>query len=259
MHVRRSSASVLVLGVLAAGCAAPLPRHGALPPTEAMHILRERAARVATVSSRCRIVLTQRDGPSVELDGVLVARAPDHLRLRAWKLSQPVLDLTLRPDGLWLFTAEDRDRAGNPRTGELEGERAGAFAAALRDLTAPRVRYVWSILTGAFGEGTWTASVWDDRRLRVVNDDPESGYAIACEVDRSTLTLHECSLGGGEDAPSMIVRWETYRRFGDIVWPLRMRMEGPAGAITVTMDDPVFNEELAHRAFDPPPRAVRRP
>jgi hypothetical protein len=38
-----------------------------------------------------------------------------------------------------------------------------------------------------------------------------------------------------------------------------MRMEGPAGAITVTMDDPVFNEELAHRAFDPPPRAVRRP
>jgi hypothetical protein len=236
-------AATLCLGVTLGACASALPRYADVDPAQALTILRERADHVRTLSAACRIILERPDGRSIQLVGALAARAPDHLRIRGWKASQAVLDLTLRPDGLWLYCAQGSGAADEPVVDQL---------------TAARVAEAWSLVTGGFRSKSWALGGDSaPATLRLVRRDGRTN--VVCDVARSTLTVRRCEVIDDDSGARMTLMLDRYRRFGDVVWPARVRSASPRGTVTVLVDDPVFNQSPPPKAFDPPRRAVRLP
>ena len=216
-----------------------------MEPPAAVELMRERAARVHTISSRGEIVLSRPGGRTIHLDAAIVARPPDRLRIRAWKLSRAVFDLTLRPDGLWLLAPERRDDAQRP---------------ILDRLTADRVARAFSLLMGELPDERWRIAPGETPDVLHLRRGREgAAWHATCEVDRPTLTLRRCAVVDPEGDARLTVRLDRYRVFDGIIWPTRIRCEAPTGAITVLMDDLVFNEDLAPEAFDPPKRAGKLP
>jgi hypothetical protein len=229
---------------LAAGCQPQLPTYPRVDAQEALRLMADRTAHIESVSAPCRVVLTQSDGRSVQLDGAMVSRPPDYLRLRAWKLSRPVFDLTLRPDGLWIFRAK----------GSADDQPWSA-----ESLTAARLRRAWSLLTARMDQDAWTLTQDAGDRLVVSTVDPDDHYRVECVADRDTLTLQRCTIADADGGTHVTLTWEAYRLVDGLVWPLQVRMEGDAGSITVTTDPPTFNDPPPTEAFTPPSRAVKQP
>jgi len=240
----RSWLVALMPGLIAAGCTRPLPQYPHLDAAAAMRLMTERSQRVKTLASPCRLILTRNDGQSVQLDGALAAQPPDHLRLRAWKVSQPVFDLTLRPDGLWLYVADASD---------------AALGATWNDITADRVAGAWAVLTTGFDADDWRVVADNKDTLHLSASEGPSHGRMECEVSRPALTLRRCDVGDPEGAPRMTLRSDRYRSVNGFVWPARICFDSPRGSITVLLDDPLFNDELPLRAFQPPARAVKKP
>ncbi|MFW6059259.1 MAG: hypothetical protein ACODAQ_03705, partial [Phycisphaeraceae bacterium] len=118
---RRLSWVVLVCALLPlAGCRTPepLPQHEWHNLNYALATIEQRQESIQTLSAECRLTLRRADGDVVTLDGLMVLRRPNHLRAQAWKFDQKVLDLTVRPEGVWMWTservAEERDDAELP-------------------------------------------------------------------------------------------------------------------------------------------------
>ncbi len=209
----------------------------------ALRVMAERAVTLKHVTAPCRIELTRADGRTVRLDGAMAAQWPDSLRLRAWKLSRPVFDLTLRPDGLWIFQAGD----------EGEGSWGGG------SLTAARLRRAWSLIAADLRGPGWSLAGGDGDSLMVTAAEPDDGFRIECRADRHTLTLRACTLSGDSADGVVTVRWSDYRVVDGVVWPLRVRLDSPAGSILILSEPPTFTEPPPPGAFEPPARAVRQP
>ncbi len=235
-----------MLGASLTGCAERLPTYGWVDASHAMDLMAVRAARIQTLSSPCCVILAGPNAGPIQLEGAIAARMPGFLRLRAWKFSQPVLDLTLTPDGLWLFSAQDR---------ESPGERPSPFAT----LTALQLRQAWSLATGVIPRDGWT---WDEPRSRAsiaLRQEWECGGSILCEIDRPTVTLRGCTMTQASDATVLTLALDRYRTVGDGVVPTRVVIHSEQGTITILLDDVSINEELPLLAFDPPGRAGRQP
>ncbi len=254
----RGGVVVLALPLtLLAGCAAPLPTHAWAGPEEAMEVLRQRAASVRTLQSSARVVLTRADGETVHLDAALVARFPDRLRLRAWKLGRAVFDLTYAPEGLWLAT----------------GPEMGAGTEGLDASTAGFAR-AWSLFSADFFSPAMATIPRDDggptRPTFTVERRPDPGRPgeatavgrgglIVCEVDRATLTPRRYTALDGAGSPRSTLVLDGYRDFDGILWPTRIHADSEGGSVVVWLDSARFNEELPAGAFVPPAGAVKRP
>ena len=236
----------MTLGASLTGCAERLPAYRWVNEARAMDLMAERAARIQTLSSPCRIILADPNAGTTQLEGAIAARMPGFLRLRAWKFSQPVLDLTLTPVGLWLYSAQD---------GDSPGERRSPFAT----LTAQQLRQAWSLTTGVIPRDGWT---WDEPSSRTyiaLRRDWESGGSIDCEIDRPTLTLRRCTVSQAPDAAVLTLALDRYQHVGELIVPTRVVLRSAHGTVTILLDDISLNDELPLLAFDPPQRAAKQP
>lgn len=225
------------------GCAAPLPRYPHGDPAGALAIMTDRAAAVRTISATCRLALARPDGSTLQLDAALVARPPDHARVRAWKLSRAVLDITLTSDGLYLITPADDREADDP----------------LACLTAARWRQAMMFLLQQVSEFDWIpndASTSDALTLRAA---VEEGGRIDCSVDRDTLTITRCELFDPDAGRIMTVAMDRYRMVGPAPVPRRVALRSTRGDITIYIDSVEINVDLPATAFTPPRRATHRP
>src|SRR5687767_10252727 len=108
----------LVLALLGLACCAPsTSRYPWTTDQAALSELARRAAAVKTVEASCSITMRDESGQRITMDGALVAQNPGFLRVRAWKLQHAALDITARPDGIWIDAPAtdqrfDRDELG---------------------------------------------------------------------------------------------------------------------------------------------------
>lgn len=243
--VARCLRGALLLLIMTTGCANRLPTYRWTDENAALRTLSERELSLQTVSSRCRIALERADGAAVQLDGALAARLPDALRLRAWKLSQPVWDLTILPEGIWLFTAEAPEQGGQSPGSAIP---------------AARLAQAWSLFTSGFVDGMWAFLPADGSpslQMRMAPEDTEGD--VLCELHRPTLTVRRCQVFDPDGALRLSLLLDRYVAVNGIVFPRRITAVSIAGTITITLDRPAFNVELPPQALTPPRRAVKQP
>ena len=246
MNRRSVQCSLLMLVAAQVGCAQRLPTYPWVDETHAMQLIAERSARSQTLSSPCRLILADPNTGPTQLDGAIAARMPGLFRLRAWKFSQPVLDITLTPAGLWLYSAQND---------EFPGNRPLPFA----NLNAEQLRRAWSLVMGEIPRDGWT---WDQTSSHAnvrIREDWESGGSIVCTIDRPTLTLRACTVTQSADVAVLTLTLDRYQAIEHVAVPTRVIMHFQRSTITILLDDVSFNEELPPTAFDPPRRAVRQP
>ena len=244
--MNRSPPVLLLIAVAFAGCATREP-HENIPPVrwssndEALRILRERAAAVTNVTATGEITLARRDGQSVRLDLAMVSAQPDRLRLRAWKLGRAVFDLTLTPDGLWLFTPEDPGLRDKARAGGLD---------------AAQLARSWRLFSGGFLQQPTLNVAHRGDTLEITSAyDPR----IRCEVDARTLTPRRYVLTGDGPPTRFALRLSAYRLLNNIPYPFRYDADSESGQIRIDLRDVELNTELAAGAFVPPRRAEKLP
>jgi hypothetical protein len=170
--------------------------------------------------------------------------APDYLRVRGWKFGDPVLDLTLTPGGVWLFTS-DRARSRTPAT--------------KREGMAEQFSRAWSLLNGGLlREGN--LSLRESGRYLIIRRATRRQPQIEAELDRDTLVVRRYRLFDEQGRQRMALSLEKYQIFGGgVVWPLVMRAVSNEGAITIELRQPLFNVPIADAAFVPPRRAEKLP
>jgi outer membrane lipoprotein-sorting protein len=231
-----------ILSALAAGgCRNSLPTYPPMSDTESLSLIAARLDSVRTISAPVSLKLTDADRQTVTLDGVFLCRPPHYARLRAWKLGTPVLDLTITPEGVWVYAAS---RGGDP-----QGQ--------LASLPAEGVARSAELLTGAyFASALPFTHTADAQTLHVTG--PAMGVdSVTCEIHRPTLTPRRFILGTGDHA--MELRLTDYAVISDTVWARRIEFLSPGGTILMRFTDIELNGELPASAFSPPPRATRLP
>jgi hypothetical protein len=247
--IRGLAVAVVIVATLS-GCVQRLPTYPWSDSRAALDIMAARADSIRTVSSGCTLHIKRRDGFRVSLDGAMAARIPGWLRLRAWKFGDPVLDVTVTPDGVWSL----------PRKGEVPPP------------GQDRLTEVWMLFTGRFFDDP-SAVVIDEGgpRFTVERAIGDQGAMIRCEVDRATLTVRSYAIRDEAGATRLLLTLDRYRLVDEAPWPMRLtadiapRSDGaPSGPddiarITVSFEDPELNTEPAPGAFTPPRRAVKRP
>lgn len=233
----------LLLG--GSGCVTTLPTYPRSDGDHALRILAARSRSVETLESSCRLLLARADGDEIQLSGAIAARMPDYLRLRAWKISQPVFDLTLTPDGLWVFEAGNPQDSSNPVFG---------------DLTARRLTEAWSLATNRIDEEGWSITgETDATRFHLVKSVEGPGVSVIADVDRRTLTIRQYRLIDDAGAVRVTLTLDKYRQAGGVVWPAKIVARSAEGTVTVLLDDLEINTDLPANVFRPPARAARIP
>jgi outer membrane lipoprotein-sorting protein len=233
----------LLLLPLTGGCAhqPDLPTYPGLSDSAALKILADRGRSVHTVSGQGSLELTQPDGQSIRLEAAVALRPPDHVRLRAWKFGQAVLDLTITPQGVWIVAPDTGKRKERIRASSA---RAAEFAKA------------WSLFTLFDRPGVTTA---DRGQQTLVRQTSPGRPAILCYVDRPTLTPRRYEIQDDAGKTRFSLDLDHYANLQGIPWPRRMTAVGPNGKIVLDLRDLELNGDIPAGAFTPPPRAQRLP
>jgi len=243
-HRDRAHVSALWIVLLTcSGCANSLPRYSWSGADPAIETMTRRDLGLNTFSATCRLLL-RADGGDVELSGVLVARPPSHLHLRASKLMQTVFDITLTPDGLFVYS---KDRGENGSKTAQPMTRDGLIDAA-------------SLLPGFSPQASWQigggANERHFSRTRKVGD---GEHAVTCSVEKITLTTTRCDYLDEAGTVRQSIAFDDYRTFGEIVWPMHVTGVGRGGSFEILFNDVEINPDLPSRAFVPSRRAVKKP
>lgn len=236
---------IALMGV--AGCAPRLPVYPWSGHEDALRTITARARSIDTVSARCRMVLSGSDGETIQLDGAIVVKYPDHFRLRAWKFSRCVFDLTVTPEGVWLMDAE--------------GDRRGDLADLLSPTNSPTrvpIMTAWSLVQDPSALGGEPELIDMDERRFTVRYASDDGY-MQCRIDRRTLTPIEYRFMGADGRTAATIKLDAYRARRGAVWPTRMTIRSEERMIELRLSEIEINDELAERAFDPPTGAIRQP
>jgi len=229
-------------------CASPRPKPAADLPryawTDAATVLRtmeDRDRAVDTFSASCDL-LVETNGKRVALTGAVAADPPNRLHLRAWKLSQAVLDLTLNEDGLFLY----------------QKKRGGAADSSVSKLTEQRFVSVLKLLPGFGTTGQWKPATVGRNEFSVISRLAD-GPTTECFIDKQTLTRTRCVHRDGRGHVAETLSFTSYRPIGGTVWPMHLAARGLHGDVDLEFDDVTINEALSPRAFKPPRRAVKQP
>lgn len=230
-----------VLCVWLTGCRVPLPTYEWQGASSALQTISHRHEELADIAATGRVELTDAEGKTVSLDAVLVARGHTHMRMRAWKFHQAVLDLTLTPDGLYLWTTEQGP--------------ASRHADKL-NVTARQLRDAWALISGGLLVQT-PERVEDEggESFRVVYSQPP----VVATIDRATRTVRSYTIVG-ESGAAARVDLTDYRIVEGGVWPMRTELHGDLDRrIVVRLHEVQTHQQLPASAFVPPARAVKQP
>jgi hypothetical protein len=206
---------------------------------ESLEVIADRLESVRSVSAPCDIVLTDPAGQTLRLDGVMLAQPPDHLRLRAWKLGQAVLDFTLAGEEAWLMKADEA--------------RAADLDSAIDKL---RLAGFGRLAGAEFFRGATEIATSSADSLAVEGPVPGAeGGRLVCVIDRRTLTPRRFS--GSDAASSESLLLEDYRVISGRAWPTMILASSPRGEIRLHLYDVEIDADLPDGAFTPPTNAVR--
>jgi hypothetical protein len=240
--------NLLLTFLLLTGChyAAPaeqLPVYVWTDAPTALHALCQRSQVVNSVSSECALTLTRGNGESVRLDGAIVMRLADSVRMRAWKFGQAVFDLTLTPAGLWIEGPKDASRRDEVLPASLD---------------AARMARAWSIISGQFFCSD-DARVEDHGGASFIVEKTIDAQRIRCQIERATLTPRKYTImdAGGIDRFTLTL--DRYELISGIAWPVHLTAHSDGGSISIELKDPELNGELAPNAFTPPRTAEKMP
>lgn len=229
------------------GCAPGIPAHTWTNHDDALRIISERARSVETLAGACRVVLHDPQGGSVTLDGAIVARPPNHLRLQGWKFAKKVLDLTVTPNGTWLEIGGDAGADAEDRT-------------ALEGLDAHRVAEAWALATGdVLAGGPVQIDDTGGPTFEVHAALPEQDRSVVYTVDRRTLTVTGCRVLDARGDVHHVMSLDRYRLIDGIAWPTRVAGTSGARRFVLELFDVQLNGALVPVAFVPPQLAVRQP
>jgi outer membrane lipoprotein-sorting protein len=241
--VIRRAVFFIVLCVAASGCASTpkstLPTYPAMSAAASIEVMRARSAKLERVTGRGEITLESTDRGAVSLDSIFVLAPPDRARVRAYKFTQAVFDLTLNPDGLFIFVPRER---GKP--GELLESTRGA-AGAIRQWLASFAGQV-----DAAG-----ADVKQDARSITLTRPEGDGTTRTTVVDRPTLTVRQQTVRDSNGTVRFTLTLDDYRDFAGTLWPAKIVAVSERGTITLLTRELQPNV-AADTAFTPPPRAV---
>ncbi|HSU66469.1 MAG TPA: hypothetical protein VLJ39_06340 [Tepidisphaeraceae bacterium] len=197
------------------------------------------------MSSACLLTLTRPDGNSVRLDGAVVLSLDDRsVRIRTWKFNQPVFDLTLTPQGLWVEVPRESRRRGEVLPASVS---AGQLARAL------------SVFGGDF---------FDDPNARVIDrggknlevrKPMDAGQTMTAVVDRATLTVRQYRLADASGVVHFTLALKDYQQINGAFWPTRLIARSDTGTIDAELRDVEINGELPPAAFVPPRGAEKLP
>jgi len=231
---------VIIAGI--GGCRsapAPLdwPGHDAV-----MTMLAEERRGVETFSGECTIRMRDEAGGGAALDGAVAVRGAEHLRLRAWKFSRAVFDLTSTGEGVWIMPGDDPE-----------------FVALLLG-AAQGFGDAWSLLSGSFfadpGVTERPSQSADDHTVERVRSD---GMVLRGVIDRRTQTPGRFELLDTGGAIVARLELDRYRMVQGVRWPMRLSFTSDRGSIEITFREIEINADLPPAAFRPPARAVRQP
>lgn len=251
--------------IFLAGCAVAPPAP-ALPPyawtttDRALADLAFRQKIVKAVTAKCDLSLTSPDGKSVQFEAAVAMFMPKNLRLRAWKFGQPVLDITVAPDGVWLWTSQpDKgpDQA-DPTTAPAPAPSSAAALGAKPSAGAARAVQSWTTLLGTFfGHPDLKVLAGTDTQLMVGRKVGDVG--VVCTIDRATLTARRFVVLDESAAERFRLDLDDYAKVRDVPWPRRITATGPMGTIVVKLSEIEINGQLPLEALAPPKRAEKLP
>lgn len=224
------------------GCRSALPAHPRMNVDDSIQVIADRLASVRTIQSSAAVDLDQSGGSSVRLDAAFVGEWPGTFRLRAWKLSRAVFDVTLRDDELWLLAPEE----------QTEEQAADLLH------VAQGIRRACVLLSPEFYE---SALVDEERTTqnRLVIMGRIEGEPIRCVIDRETLTPRRFETTDVSRDHSLSIELRDYHMIDGIAWPRTWAILHPRGSVTIRLREIELQGELPPRAFDPPRRATRSP
>lgn len=212
-------------------------------PRQVLAAIERRMDGVATLAAECQLTFHRPDKDSVKLEGALVAQPPDRLRLRAWKLGHAVMDLTVRPDGVWLWTAK---RASEGVEKLISGE-----------LSAGPWRTVWPRLGSLLGDADATIDATGQRAFTVRGRLADGGM-LEAHVDGPSATVTAYRLFAADGEALGRLRLDEYQTIAGEPWPTSLQAEASRGTLEITLRDLTLDEALPATAFQPPKRATRR-
>jgi hypothetical protein len=222
--------TILSLLLLAAGCARQqIPTYQAMSLEEARPILRRHTPEALAIQGQLTLSEPKQ---GITLDAAMVVRQPSELRLRAWKFGQAVFDLTVRPDGVYAYSA--RKEVDPDALKQIAGSISswiGLLAPLPPDAKPSRE-------TG----GEWLF----DRQI--------AGARVVTHVDRQTLVAKRHEIFDGETRRATI-DLSRYVMRAEVPWPDEVVVR--EGNRTIRLRTSSLKTEAAPRAFEPPRRAER--
>lgn len=251
IHTAGGAALVLAAALFGQwGCGPRLPTYPWAGAGAALDRLVERGSAIRTISATGDLVLTGADGRSVQLRAALVAKRPACIRLRAWKLSQTVLDITACEGRTWIYQPQRQDALEAPRPGaqDVPVERA-----------AQHVRELWPLLFDPFSTGKWEEVTGGTSGALMLARTVGDGGSMTCTLDRATLTPRRVEMreSGGRLLATLTL--DRYVLAEGTPWPTRIRAEHDGHELLLLLDDVELNAELPEGAFVPPPAATDVP
>lgn len=237
-----------VLAVILPFCAAcqsrpAVPTHDWQDFRTALRIMDERNQSIENVSTAFDLTIRQPDGKTATLEGAMVAQRPDYTRLQAWRFHREVMDLTRRPEGTWLWTAE--------RVVELEAQFAHPQANGVDWFHA-----MFLSPDPATAELVRGGSDTESLVVRWPLADT-AGWTARAEIDRPTLTMREMEVFDDVGDFVQRVMFSDYRLVGETVFPMRLVAEGRWN-VTLRSHDVTLNSDLPRDVFQPPAKAKRQ-
>lgn len=248
---RRFASGLVVLGLLLAGCHAPL-RSWPFPPARAedlpgaASILRER---VSDIGSLYALLAFSFDvaGEGGVFEAAVRYRSPGTLRMTAFKdllvQTRPVFDLVLA-QGRYSLTLETpegpRQSAGSDS--ELATDTSGFRAIAL---------FREALFLPGLGAGGAPRIVADSKALEVQGTTP-AGVPIVWRLDPATLGVEEARLLG--TAAPVVARYWSYRAVGGRFLPEAFELRDEAARVRVegSLVELELNPALEADAFEAP-------
>jgi len=240
---RHLPGAILLCALAACGCAPRenIPTYASMDAQHSLDVIRQRSAQVRDISGEGTIVLTDAKGQSIRFDAAFVMAPPDRARVRAWKFGQAVLDLTLVPEGTWIYLPRGED------------EHAEQLRSASRSAT--RAVRQWLRLLGDQVDAPGARGRIDGSHL-IVTRSMDDGMTLTTTMNRDTLTARRHVLADSSGRERFMLTLDRYEVLGPTVWPRRVEARSETGTITVELRDVELNDAPGN-AFKPPSRAQR--
>lgn len=233
--------SLATLAAISTGCAAAkenIPLYPSTRPSTVVASIQDRAAGLRSATGSGAVTLSSPKRGAVRLEAVFVLAPPDRARVRAWKFNQPVFDLTVTAEGVWLFS---------PRDSSAENS-SGNVGAGIRD---------WLAYLGT-GVPEHSSVTHETDRTLTLEAPAAAGGTLTTMLDRPTRTVRQYRLVDDQGIERFTLSLGSYRDFAGTIWPTKIEAKSASGTIVVETSKLEPNVAAA-TAFTPPPRAKRLP